>query len=123
MLLGVLALLAASYSFPLRAWLDQRSELAAAQAQRDDLVREVGELSEQRELWDDPAYVRAQARERLNFVLPGEAGLVVLGTEATDPSPAPPDGAVVPALSQGEPWWTALAAAFTDSTAAQSSTP
>ncbi len=122
-LLGVLALLAASYSFPLRAWLDQRSDLAAAQAERDLLTGEVGELREQRELWDDPAFVRAQARERLNFVLPGEAGLVVLGTEATDAEPAPPDGAVVPAVSQGEPWWTALVAAFTDATAAHATTP
>jgi hypothetical protein len=117
-LLGVVALLAASYSFPLRAWLDQRGELAAAQAQRDALARDVEELTQEQQLWEDPAFVRAQARERLNFVLPGEAGLVVLGTEATEAEQAPADGAVVPAVSSGEPWWNALVAAFTDSGAA-----
>jgi hypothetical protein len=117
-LLGVVALLAASYSFPLRAWLDQRSELAAAQAQRDALERDVEQLTEQQQLWEDPAFVRAQARERLNFVLPGEAGLVVLGTEATEAELPTADGAVVPAVPSGEPWWNGLVAAFADSGAA-----
>jgi cell division protein FtsB len=111
-LLGVLAVLAASYAFPLRAWLDQRATLAAAEAERDSLAAEVSALTQARDLWEDPAYVRAQARERLNFVLPGEVGLVVLGTQSTSTEPDVPAGPVVPAVEEGQPWWSTLVAAF-----------
>jgi cell division protein FtsB len=112
-LLAVLAVLAASYALPVRAWLDQRSQLAELTDQRDALAAEVAELRDAAALWDDPAYVRAQARERLNFVLPGEVGLIVLGTEAT-PEEEPVTGTVVPAPGQDQPWWSTLVAAFTE---------
>ena len=108
----MVGLLAASYAFPLRAWLTQRTELAAAEVERADLQNQVDELTAAVRLWDDPAYVRAQARERLNFVLPGEVGLVVLGTEATSAEPVVADGAVVPTTEQGQPWWSGLVASF-----------
>lgn len=112
-LLGVLAILAASYALPVRAWLDQRSQLAELSAQRDALAAEVEQLREANALWQDPAYVRAQARERLNYVLPGEVGLVVLGTESTAPG-EPAAGAVLPAAEQDQPWWSTLLSAFTE---------
>ncbi len=111
MLLSVLAILAASYAFPLRAWLDQRSQLAELSEQRDALTEEVADLEASRELWDDPAYVRAQARERLNYVLPGEVGIVVLGTESTPPD-EPVTGTLVPAATDGQEWWSTLVSAF-----------
>lgn len=113
MLLAVVAILAASYAFPLRAWLDQRAQLATLTDQQAALAGEVDELEAARDLWDDPAYVRAQARERLNYVLPGEVGLVVLGTEST-PEEEPVTGTLVPAASEGQPWWSTLVAAFVE---------
>jgi hypothetical protein len=110
-LLSVLAILAASYALPLRAWLDQRSQLAALTEQRDALSDEVADLKAARELWKDPAYVRAQARERLNYVLPGEVGIVVLGTESTPPE-EPVTGTLVPAATDGQEWWSTLVSAF-----------
>ena len=110
-LLGVLAVLAASYALPVRAWLDQGGRLDDAVAERDALAAEVDALEGLRDLWDDPAYVRAQARERLNYVLPGEVGLVVLGTESTPPEQLA-TGAVVPALAPDQPWWSTVVAAF-----------
>lgn len=112
-LLGVVAILAASYAFPLRAWLDQRAQLATLTDQQAALAGEVDELEAARDLWDDPAYVRAQARERLNYVLPGEVGLVVLGTEST-PEEEPVTGTLVPAASEGQPWWSTLVTAFVE---------
>jgi len=113
-LLGVVAVLAASYAFPVRAWLDQRADLAAAEAERDALATEVDELTEARDLWDDPAYIRAQARERLNFVLPGEVGLVVLGMESTLVEDVPTSGPVVSAVEEGQPWWSTIVASFAE---------
>jgi len=112
-LLGVLAILAASYALPVRAWLDQRAQLAAVAEQRDALAAEVAALRDAVELWQDPAYVRAQARERLNYVQPGEVGLVVLGTESTPP-PEPVSGVVVPEPTEDEQWWSTLMSAFTE---------
>jgi outer membrane murein-binding lipoprotein Lpp len=120
-LLGVLAILAASYALPVRAWLDQRSQMAQLSSERDALAAEVDALSNAVALWDDPAYVRAQARERLNFVLPGEVGLVVLGTEST-PAEQPATGAVLPASEADQPWWSTLVAAFSEVGAADGQT-
>ena len=81
--------------FPtLRSYLNQqvqlqqtRADVAAAQQRNEDLQSEL-------ERWSDPAYVEAQARERLAFVMPGEQALRVAdpesvpeastGSEATD---------------------------------------
>ena len=111
MLLGVLAILAASYAFPVRAWLDQREQLSALGAQREALAAEVEVLQDSRDLWNVPAYVRGQARQRLNYVLPGEVGIVVLGTESTPPE-EPVTGTLVPAATDGQEWWSTLVSAF-----------
>lgn len=74
------------------------AELAAAQEQKAQ-----GEADLER--WQDPAYVKAQARERLGYVMPGERAYRVI-----DPSDAVPDGvspltgqAVHPGVVQGVP--------------------
>ncbi len=103
----VLAVLTVSYASSLRAYLQQReqigdlkSQIALRQASIDDLERETRR-------WEDPAYVRQQARE-LNFVMPGETAFVVLDengdplqsdTSLTDPS----------TVAQKPPraWWSA----------------
>ena len=73
--LVVLILLLAPYARP---WVNQRSQIAEADQQMRRLRQEVADLSEERRRWGDPAFVRAQARERLHFVMPGETGYVVL---------------------------------------------
>src|SRR4051812_4423979 len=76
-LLLVLSLLTISYASSMRAYLDQRShiddlkgQIALRQARIDDLERE-------KRRWEDPAFVRQQARD-LNYVMPGETAYVVL---------------------------------------------
>jgi hypothetical protein len=98
--------LAISASVPVRSWWFQRGQLVATQAQLDALEGEVAELEAARERWRDPAFVRAQARERLNYVLPGEVGVVVVGLdEVLATEPAPDAGVVVPARVDDAPWW------------------
>lgn len=104
--LVVLVLLLAPY---VRPWVTQRSQIAAADEQMKQLEQEVEDLTAERRRWDDPAYIRAQARERLYFVMPGETGYVVLD----DSTPAgastdPRDAAVaVPATGgvREQPWY------------------
>ena len=81
MLVAVLAVLALSFASSLRVWMLQSQELAAAQAQIERDQARVAELESSLERWGDPAYVRAQARERLGWVMPGEVGYRVLGRD------------------------------------------
>jgi cell division protein FtsB len=106
--LVVLALLLAPY---VRPWVNQRSQIAEADEQTRRLRQEVKDLTAQRKRWDDPAFVRAQARERLHFVMPGETGYVVLDdarANLTTPDPRSAT-AVLPvtgfAADTGNPWY------------------
>lgn len=74
----VLVVLLVSYAYPLRSWYDQRSERHALEEEKAQLRESVDDLEAQLELWNDPAYVEAQARQRLGFVMPGEQGYVVI---------------------------------------------
>lgn len=71
----VLVILLAPY---LRPWLAQRSDIAEKRAQVEALQRQVDDLRVERSRWNDPTFVKAQARQHLNFVMPGELGYVVL---------------------------------------------
>lgn len=101
----------------LRAFLNQqleisaaREEIAAMQAQREDYERRI-------QLWDDPAYVTQQARERLELVMPGETLYSVTGrpsetetetetdTEAEDTPAAGADEVVNTRLPWAEGLW------------------
>jgi len=80
-LFGVLIVLAASFAGSLRVWVVQSQDLAAAQAQIEQRTARVAELENELARWEDPAYVRAQARNRLGWVMPGEIGYRVIGTD------------------------------------------
>jgi hypothetical protein len=88
--LVVLVLLLAPY---VRPWVNQRSQIAEGDERMRRLKQQVAELAAERRRWDDPAYVRAQARERLHFVMPGETGYVVLDDPRSDLAPPDPRSA------------------------------
>ncbi|GAA5154080.1 hypothetical protein GCM10023340_36990 [Nocardioides marinquilinus] len=104
-LLILVAVLAVSYASSLRAYLDQRSHLDDVQARIADSRAAIEALEREKERLDDPAYVEQQARERLNYVMPGEKPFVVLRdgepieveSRLTDPSTIDPQ--------QPSPWW------------------
>jgi cell division protein FtsB len=77
-LVVVLAMLAVAYTWPVKEYLRQRSELARLRADTAATQARVDVLEALKARWADPAYVQAQARERLHFVLPGETAYVVL---------------------------------------------
>lgn len=51
-----------------------QADIAAKQSQQDDLRRQVSR-------WQDPNYVKQQARDRINMVMPGETGYWVFGSD------------------------------------------
>jgi cell division protein FtsB len=101
----VLAALVMTLAFPVREFVQQRAQLASLQALVDRQQASVTSLQAQRDRWQDPAYVEAQARARLHFVFPGETGYVVLSpgdvARARDPQLRQPE---LPAT----PWYDTL---------------
>jgi cell division protein FtsB len=106
MLALVVCMLAISLAYPLREYLAQRGEIAEYRAKVADQRERVAELEKARKRWEDPAYVEAQARDRLRYVMPGETSYVVL---EADEAPAP-DGVIAqePAESEPSPWFADL---------------
>jgi cell division protein FtsB len=86
----VLALLILPY---FQKWLVQRSEIRTAREQVGQSQQAVAQLTRQRARWADDEYVKAQARARLHYVMPGETGFVVVDPKppatATDQSRKP----------------------------------
>jgi len=64
---------------PVRSWFSQRAEIAQLRADVEATRERVTALQIEQERWDDPAFIAAEARKRLHFVLPGEVGYVTLG--------------------------------------------
>ncbi len=102
----VLGLLVVAYAWPVREYLRQRTELDAMRSNLSATQEHVQELSDAKAKWSDPAYVVAQARDRLHYVMPGEVGYIVIhpATKAAAPAPTP---AVAPATPV-DPWYSAL---------------
>ena len=80
-LLAVVLLLIASYTSTLHAWWQQRSEIQATKAEIATRKESILELEDQIARWDDPAYVKQQAKERFGWVSPGEVGYRVIGSD------------------------------------------
>jgi hypothetical protein len=108
MLTGVLLVLALLLGPYIRPWVTQRAQLADGRRELADLQRQVDDLTAERQRWNDPAYVAAQARTRLQFVMPGETGLVML--PESEPAPAAADprsaAAALPAGNASQVWYT-----------------
>ncbi len=79
--IAVVVLLGLSYANSLRIYVGQANDLATAEAQIKERSDRIAELEDELRRWDDPAFVRAQARERLGWVVPGETGFRVLGPD------------------------------------------
>jgi cell division protein FtsB len=79
--LSVLVVLALSYANSLRIYLDQQRDLAEAAQQIQERTARIAQLEDELERWNDPAYIKAQARERLGWLLPGETGYRVIGPD------------------------------------------
>ena len=82
-LVVVFAFLALSYLGSLSIYFDQEQQMAVA---RHDIARDqaaINRLNDEISRWQDPEYVKAQARDRLGYVLPGEVGYRVVAPDGT----------------------------------------
>lgn len=109
-LIAVIVLLAPSVS----RYLQQQGELDALRA---DITRQQqAQADYQSELarWDDPAFVRQQARERIFLVMPGETRYLVKGGEGIEESTGEGSAADPADLPWVDSLWSSVARAATD---------
>lgn len=80
-LLSVVLLLLVSYTSALRAWWDQHAEITSLESEQRARIAAIEELEETEGRWNDAAFVEQQARERFGWVMPGEVGYRVIGSD------------------------------------------
>ena len=91
----VVSVLAIALVVPVRQYLDQRREREDLREETERRRAEVERLREELERWQDPAYIRQQARGQLHYVNPGDTAYVVIPPTPAAPAPeeSPKDAA------------------------------
>ena len=77
----VFLILTISYASSLRIYFAQSAQIASTRQQITQSQQRISDLQTDLVRWQDPAYVRTQARIRLGWVLPGETGFRVVGED------------------------------------------
>jgi len=61
-----------------RLYVEQRQQIADLESRVAEQRNDVDAITSKRARWDDPAYIRAQARDRLYYIMPGEVSYLIL---------------------------------------------
>jgi cell division protein FtsB len=65
----------------LKTFVEQRQQIALLEQQVADAQADVDDLHSEIDRWSDPAYIEAQARDRLYYVYPGDVTFLVIGDD------------------------------------------
>ncbi|MFJ4026983.1 septum formation initiator family protein [Paenarthrobacter sp. NPDC089989] len=91
-----------------KIFLEKRSEISALEAEIASKQAEQADLNKQLSRWQDPNYVKQQARDRINMVMPGETGYWVFGGDEAAGTPGGRTGSGSSANPANLPWVDAL---------------
>ncbi|MGR0158499.1 FtsB family cell division protein [Paenarthrobacter nitroguajacolicus] len=91
-----------------KIFLEKRAEISALEGEIASRKAEQTELNKQLSRWQDPNYVKQQARDRINMVMPGETGYWVFGAEEAAGTPGGRTGSGSSANPENLPWVDAL---------------
>ena len=67
-------------------WFVLRQQVAQAQADVEQARKDVTTMQSEVKRWEDPVYIRSQARDRLYYVMPGEVSYLVMDADGVDTS-------------------------------------
>ncbi|UNX55602.1 septum formation initiator family protein [Georgenia sp. TF02-10] len=105
----IVALVAFTVLAPtLRYAVAQQEQLRTLNAQVSDARERTAALEHELERWQDPAYVQAQARDRLGYVMPGETPYVVVDPETVTGGESPAEAEAAEraaARAAATPWY------------------
>ncbi|MGW2253556.1 FtsB family cell division protein [Kitasatospora sp. NPDC001660] len=110
----VLCSLVAILAYPTRQFISQRAEISAQRAKAEHARQQVEQLRRDKARWQDPEYVKAQARTRLHYAMPGETPYIAVdpaGAGAAPSSTAPPapsDGTATSSVKAAKPWYSSI---------------
>jgi Septum formation initiator len=80
-LLLVMSVLTISYASSLKAYFQQHSQIQQLRGQIAASESSIQALEGEKARWNDPAYVREQARARFGYLMPGQTSYVVIGAD------------------------------------------
>jgi cell division protein FtsB len=101
----VLGSLLLAYAYPVRIYLGQQARIASLEAHQAAQRQRIVSLGQDVKKWDDPEYIRTQARSRLQMVKPGEVAYIIDDPTATPPPDGNPDAG---RAKDTGPWYTQL---------------
>lgn len=87
----------------LRSYLEQRGEIADLKQQKAAAAKSVERLEAQKKQWDDPAYVKKQASERLGYAMPGQKVTVYI--DRNNKAHSVSDSAKATSPLRNHPWY------------------
>ena len=70
----------------LSEYFSMQTQIAQLNAKLDAGKKNLQNITAEKKRWDDPVYIRAQARDRLFYVVPGEVSYLVLDAEGINTS-------------------------------------
>ena len=101
-----------------KIWLEQKAEISGLQADIASQQAEQADLRKQITRWQDPNYVKQQARDRINMVMPGEAGYWVFGGDDSAGTPGGRTASGASGTPSNLPWvdglWDSIVRSATD---------
>jgi cell division protein FtsB len=97
---------------PLQKYFAQRAQINALSAQVKANQAELEQARRELELWNDPEYIKSQARSRLHFVLPGERQYILTNPITLDGEKN--SNQVANNVPSGVPWYSRLIATITE---------
>lgn len=109
-LVAVIVLLAPSVT----RYLQQQTELDALRADIARQQQQQADYTSELARWDDPAFVKQQARERIFLVMPGETRYLVKGGDGIEESTGEGSAAEPTDLPWVDSLWSSVARAATD---------
>lgn len=109
---AIFFVLALTIAPPVKHYFTQRAQISALKAQLSADNSALQKAREELLLWQDPEYVKSQARERLHFVLPGERQYIVIEGETTGNQESTTK--IASSLADGQPWYLRLIASISE---------
>lgn len=109
---AIFFVLALTIAPPVKNYFTQRAQISALKSQLSADNSALEKARQELTLWQDPEYIKSQARERLHFVLPGERQYIV--TEGETLPGEEGTTKIASSLADGQPWYARLIASISE---------
>jgi cell division protein FtsB len=110
--IAILFILTLAIAPPVKHYFTQRAQINALESQLSADNVALQNAREELLRWQDPEYIKSQARERLHFVLPGERQYIVVDGSRTTTEESTTE--IASALTDGQPWYARLIASISE---------